>query len=164
MNLEWERIMELSWKFLIIIGSFFAPTIMLMLIVGLTILFDTIVGRWSAKVIAIKEGKNPREEVTSRKTRVGAIPKIIAYNLVVITMYLIDYSILNEILLGVLPWQYLTTKASVLFLIWLELDSIDESYYYATGTRLKNRIRDFIRSVKKTIAELINFKNDIKND
>jgi len=147
--------------------AFFSPIYMLMLIVGLTILFDTVAGRWCAKHQAIKQGKEPRLEVTSNKTRTGAINKIIMYNLTVITLYLVDYSMINE---AVMMWlkspvfTYLLTKLTVLFLIWIEFDSIDEKYYKVKGVRIKDKIGVFFSGAKMIVEKIFTFRNKSKKD
>ncbi|MDX1642037.1 MAG: phage holin family protein, partial [Balneolaceae bacterium] len=127
--MSFEKIYELGSKFILIVGTFFAPTFILMGIVGLAILLDTIAGRWAAKHFAMKNGKIVREEVTSRKTRQGTLSKVVVYNLVVLTFFLIDHGMINEVVESYIPWQFLLTKMTVLFICWIEFDSIDEKYY-----------------------------------
>lgn len=159
--MSFAKFSDLGSKFLLIITTFFAPTFILMAIVGLAILLDTITGRWAAKHFARKEGKVVREEVTSKKTRLGTLSKVITYNLVVITVFLIDYAMINEVVLNYLPFEYMITKLSVLFLCWMEFDSIDEKYYRVKGVTLKDKIREFFRSAKVTIQNIFDLKKDL---
>src|SRR5690554_5227474 len=162
--MPFERTSELITKFAFIIATFFAPTVMLMLIVGLAILMDTIAGRWAAKRKALKEGKPVREEVTSRKTRQGTLSKVIVYNLVVITFFMIDSAMINEVVLLYVPFEFAVTKVATLFICWIEFDSIDEKYYHVKGVRLKDKIRSFFRGVSLIIKNIFDFTNKIKPD
>jgi len=149
-------------QFALIISTFFAPTFLLMGAVGLAILMDTIAGRWAAKKHALKTGKIVREEVTSRKTRQGTLSKAIVYNLVVITFFVIDKSIINEVVLNYTPYEFMATKIATLFICWIEFDSIDEKYYNVKGIRLKDKIREFFRSIAELIKNIFDFTSKIK--
>ena len=150
--------------YLMMVSAFFSPIYVLMLIVGLAILFDTMAGRWCAKSEAIKKGKDVRLCVTSRKTRQGALNKILVYNMVVITVFLIDKSMIDE---AVIHWlkspvfTHLLTKLTVLFLLWIEFDSIDEKYYKVKGVRIKDKIKTFFGGLKIFVEKIFNFKKSI---
>lgn len=154
-----EKIFDLVSRFVFILGTFLSPTVPLLMIVGLAILIDTLAGRWAASFQATKDGKIPREEVTSKKTRQGVVEKSVSYSLVVLTFYCIDYAILNEVVVTYIPWQHLATKIVVLFICWIEYDSIDEKYYRVKGYRIKDKFHEFIRSVKKSVKSIFKFKD-----
>jgi len=144
--------------------SFFAPIHVLMLLIGAFILLDTLVGRWCAKKLAQKEGKDVRLEVTSRKTRVGFTSKVITYQTAIILLFIIDDYILNDLVryfFTEFPIEYIITKAMGLILIAIEFDSIDEKYYLVKGVRIKDIIRKHIKSGKGLIIGGKNLKKDI---
>jgi hypothetical protein len=74
---------------------------------------------------------------------------------------MIDYAMINEVVLTYAPFEFMMTKISVLFLCWIEFDSIDEKYYRVKGVRLKDKIRDFFRSIATTIQNIFDFKKDL---
>lgn len=149
-------------KFAIGLTAFFSPVVIMFALVGLAILSDTLAGRWCARHKARAEGKDERLEVTSRKTREGALQKIIAYNLAMLTLYLVDYWAVNEIVKFYLPWDFLLTKIGTIFLVWIEFDSIDEKFYKVKGVRITTRMREFLSVFRKLIGVFINTKNKMK--
>ena len=150
--------------YLVLVSTFFSPIYILLLIVGMAIFFDTFAGRWCARHIAIKNGRDARLEVTSKKTRQGALNKAIIYGLSVITVYLIDFEMINEAILLWLEspvFTFLLTKLTVLFILWIEFDSIDESYYKVKGVRIKDKIKMFFSGLKTFIQKIFDFKRKI---
>jgi hypothetical protein len=150
--------------YIMMVSAFFSPIYILLLIVGMAIFFDTFAGRWCARHQAIKEGKDARLEVTSKKTRQGALNKMIIYGLAVITLFLIDGSMVNDAIMLWLKspvFTFLLTKLTVLFILWIEFDSIDESYYKVKGVRIKDKIKDFFSALKKLIQKLFDFKKQV---
>lgn len=146
--------------------SFFAPIHVLMLLIGAFIALDTLFGRWCAKKIAQKEGKDVRLFVTSKKTRVGFTSKVITYQTAIILLFVIDDYILNDIvswLFSDFPIDYIITKTMGLILIAIEFDSIDEKYYIVKGVRIKDIIKKHIKSGKKLIQGGKDLKKDLDN-
>lgn len=129
---------------LLIFFAFISPLLPLALIVTLFCVIDTFVGRWYAKQI--------KEKITSRKTRIGFTRKIIAYFLVLITAYLIDRFIVNEIMRNYIWFDWAFTKFFTSVLIWIEYTSIDEKIKWVKGKGLTDRIVDFGKSLKKIIG------------
>jgi len=74
-------------SFLVSLLSFFIPVVPLLLLVGGFILFDTILGIWAAK----KRG----EKITSRKLG-NIIPKMILYQMAVLSAFVLDVWLLGE--------------------------------------------------------------------
>lgn len=135
---------------------FFAPIHTLMFLITCAIIIDTFFGRWAAAHKARQEGIPVREAVTSSKTRKGIIAKFIGYNGAIIFTFLVDKFILHEIVLLIFPGigiQYLITKIVALLIIWIEFDSIDESWYRVKGVTLKSLIIKKLRSVKSLYNE-----------
>jgi hypothetical protein len=130
------------------IVAFFTPLLPLTLIVGLFILFDTYMGRKAVAVKAREKGKNPRDYVTSRKTRTGLFTKLIMYNFVLLSVHLIDLFVIGDLVADYLPWKYTVTRFGVVVLCWIEFDSIDEKYYRIHGVTLTSVIKDKIDKIK----------------
>lgn len=131
-------------QFLLTFMAFVAPIAPLALIITLFAVIDTFIGRWYARKID--------EKVTSRKTRIGFCRKIIAYFLVLITAYLIDRFIVNEIMRNYIWFDWAFTKFFASVLIWIEYTSIDEKIKWVHGKGLTDRVIDFGRSLKKIIG------------
>lgn len=150
-----KNILHNFWKFIVL---FLAPIAPLMLVVGIVIFADTLFGRKAAKITAIKEGKDVDVEVTSRKTREGLIPKLIGYQVAIITMFILDGYAINEVVLGHVPFAFLATKIVGGFLIWIEWTSMNESYKKIKGITLNELFIKYIKSLKDTVMSLIDFK------
>jgi hypothetical protein len=128
---------------------------------------DTLLGRKAAKVIAIREGKEPRLEVTSRKTRLGFLSKAASYIGILILTLFLDRIMLNDLLLyflPTLPIQFLVTKGLGIILLLIEADSADEKYFIITGKRFKDTIKKKVAQVKSLILGAKKFKDEIEGD
>lgn len=148
------------WKF---IWLFLLPIAPLMLVIGITVIADTLFGRRAAKAVALKEGKDVDVEVTSKKTREGLVPKLIGYQVAIITMFILDSWAINEMVINYVPFAYLATKIVGGFLIFIEWTSINESYKKIKGITLNDLFRNYISSLKKTIMSVINFKKKVED-
>jgi hypothetical protein len=131
-------------QFLLTFLAFVSPIAPLALIITIFAITDTFVGRWYARKID--------EKITSRKTRLGFTRKIIAYFLVLITTYLIDRFIINEIMRNYIWFDWAFTKFFASVLIWIEYTSIDEKIKWVNGKGLTDRVVEFGRSLKKIIG------------
>lgn len=140
------------------IVAFFTPLLPLTLIVGLFILFDTYMGRKAVAIKAIKAGKNPRDYVTSRRTRTGLFTKLIMYNIVLLSIHLIDLYVLGEIVGQYSPFSHTITRLGVVVLCWIEFDSIDEKYYRIHGVTLTSVIKDKIDKIKSIFLKVKTIK------
>ena len=137
-------------KLLMMLTVFFAPLFMFLISIGLAILLDTFFGRWKAL--------NVGEKVTSKKTRHGVISKVITYNIVVITIFIIDNLAVNEVFLNYLPYEFVLTKSVVLFLLWLEASSIDESFEEVKGYKISDKFIEFLKTIKKVVFKAVQYK------
>lgn len=131
-------------QFLLTFLAFVSPIAPLALIISLFAIIDTFVGRWYARKI--------NEKITSRKTRIGFTRKMITYFLVLITAYLIDRFIVNEIMRNYIWFDWAFTKFFASVLIWIEYTSIDEKIKWVKGKGLTDRVVDFGKSLKKIIG------------
>jgi hypothetical protein len=124
--------------------TFISPLLPLALLVSLFSVIDTFVGRWYARKIG--------EEITSRKTRKGLTNKLSIYFLILITTYLIDKTIVNEITRNYIWFDYLFTKFFASLLIWIEYTSVDEKIKWVKGKGLTDKIIEFGKSLKKIVG------------
>ena len=120
--------------------AFFAPIALIILAVGLAILTDTIVA------LALTKSK-----FTSKRLRHGILSKTIAYEASVLLLFLVDYAMINDAMLTVFSVPYVVTKLAGLFLIGIEISSIDEKIRdkYGDDKGIISRFKKFISSIKK---------------
>ena len=128
-----------------IITAFFMPISGIIFLVGFLILIDTITGVWKAKKL--------KQPITSRKLS-AIISKLALYEVAVIMLYLIDYWILDAIVLKFFSIPLLVTKITALTLCSIELISISENYKVIYGLN----IWDSLKNLLKRGAEL---KDDV---
>ena len=79
-----------SMQLLAIISSFFMPISGILILIGVSVIVDTITGVWKSKKLGTP--------ITSRKLS-AVISKILLYEVTVMLFYLIDYYIINDIVL-----------------------------------------------------------------
>jgi len=128
-----------------IITAFFMPISGIIFLVGFLILIDTITGIWKAKKL--------KQPITSRKLS-AIISKLALYEVAVIMLYLIDYWILDAIVLKFFSIPLMVTKITALTLCSIELISISENYKIIYGLN----IWDSLKNLLKRGAEL---KDDV---
>ena len=132
-------------KLITICFSFFIPISGILGLLFALILSDTATGIWKAKHL--------KQEITSRKLS-AIISKILLYELCVILFYLIDYFILNDIVLTVFSVPLMLTKVLALILASIEVQSISENWRVVKGVNLW-------QSAKLLFTRAIDTKNDI---
>ena len=132
-------------KLTTIIFSFFLPIAGILGLLFTLILADTATGIWKAKHL--------KEKITSRKLST-IISKVLLYELCVILFYLIDYFILNDIVLTVFSVPLMLTKILALVLASIEIMSISENWRIVKGVNLW-------QSAKLLFTRAIDIKNDI---
>ena len=132
-------------KLLTICFSFFIPISGILGLLFALILSDTATGIWKAKHL--------KQEITSRKLS-AIISKILLYELCVILFFLIDYFILNDIILTVFSVPLMLTKILALILASIEIQSISENWRIVKGVNLW-------QSAKLLFTRAIDIKNDI---
>ena len=125
---------------LVAVYSFFAPIQVILLVIGLAIFVDTIVA------IRLTDQK-----FSSRRLRQGLVGKMITYQSAVILFFLIDYSMVNEMVKTVFSVDYTLTKLVGLFLASIEVVSIDEKIRvkYGNDKGFIARFKRFISNAKK---------------
>jgi hypothetical protein len=130
---------------LAVVGAFFLPISGILFLIGFAILVDTLTGLWKAKKLKIK--------ITSRKLS-AIISKLFLYELAVIGFYLIDFWILNDIILKFFSVPLMLTKILSLVLVSIEVMSINENYKAVKGI-------DIWQAMKSLFARAKEIKNDI---
>jgi hypothetical protein len=136
-------------RVIMIVGAFLAPIGGILLTVGLSIFADTIVGIWKAKKL--------KEKITSRKLS-QIISKMLLYQATVILFYLIDYYILNAIIMTFFTVPLMLTKVIALTLASIEIYSIDENIKAVKGTGLWaafKRLTSRAKDIKKDVNDII---------
>jgi len=127
--------------------TFFVPIIPLLLLVGLFILSDTILGVWAAN----KRG----EKITSRKLG-NMVPKMLLYQGSVIIGYMLDVWLLGEFVNFVFSVDMLITKLIAMTLIFIESLSLNENIESITN-------KNIFKSFKEMITRAAKVKQQIKD-
>jgi len=141
-----------SMQLLTVVSSFFLPIYGILILIFFCIVFDTITGIWKAK-----KTKTP---VTSRRLS-AIISKILLYEATVMLFYLMDYYLLNDIVLTFFSIELLTTKILALVLVSVELISINENYKAVKGIDLWASLKNLFARAKEVTSDFknINEKN-----
>ena len=138
-------------QFLLTFMAFISPLFPLALLITFAAVIDTFVGRWYAK--------HKGEVVTSRKTRIGFMRKLIIYFTALLFCFLVDRFMINEIARNYIWFDWAFTKFIASLLIWIEYTSIDEKIKWIKGEGITDKIVKFGKSLKA----LIGFKKDLES-
>lgn len=130
---------------LLMLITFFQPIGGVLLAVGLFITFDTIMAMWRSRMKGV--------EITSKKAR-KMLPKLLSYNMLVITFWIMDKFIINDIMLIFFSVNYILTKILAMVLIFIEVKSIDESWKIVKGKSLFTSLQEMIGFIKKTKSDI----------
>ena len=136
------------------VSAFFMPITGLMFLIGFAIFVDTITGVGKARKL--------KQLITSRRLS-SVISKMLLYEITVILFYLIDYFILNDIVLTFFSVPLMLTKILALILVSIEVVSINENYKAVKGIDLWVSAKNLITRAKelKKDADQIRHNNDI---
>jgi hypothetical protein len=132
-------------KLITICFSFFLPISGILGLLFALIISDTATGIWKANHL--------KQEITSRKLS-AIISKLLLYELCVILFFLIDYFILNDIILVFFSVPLMLTKVLALVLASIEIMSVSENWRVVKGVNL-------FQSAKLLLTRAIDIKNDI---
>lgn len=127
--------------------GYLMPVFPLMIAVGIVIFVDTAFGIWAVK-------KTEPEKFSSNALRKGLVTKLFFYQLVVVSIFLIDKLILHEFSSMLSEMEFLVTKLVAVALIMIEAVSIDEKFYIVHKKHIVQGLKDFINSyntIKKEI-------------
>ena len=141
----WQNILPVIGMIL----SFFQPIQYVLLAVGAFILLDTI--------MAYIRTRKTKRNWTSRQMRIGLVPKLITYQLLVITFFMVDFALLNELIIFFTKIPFFLTKITAIVLVYIEILSIDESFKVIKGKSIFSYFMEMIKSAKKiktTISEV----------
>ena len=133
-----------SMQLIAIVSSFFMPISGILILIGLSVIFDTLTGVWKARKL-----KTP---VTSRKLS-AIISKILLYEVTVMLFYLIDYFILNDIVLTFFSVELMTTKILALVLVSIEIISINENFKAVKGIDLWASLKNLFARAKEVTQD-----------
>lgn len=137
---------------LIPMALFFAPLKGILITVAAFIVLDTISGIWKSKV-----NKVP---ITSKGLS-AAVSKMLLYQLSVITVFLLDYYVIGDILKGVFGIEGLAVKVTAMLLIFIEGQSINENYKVAKGVDLWKEFKKLLMRVKEVTTEVSSMNKDL---
>jgi len=140
-----SSIQKSSLQLLAVISAFFLPISGILFLIGFAILVDTLTGIWKAKKLKIK--------ITSRALS-AIVSKLFLYEVAVIGFYLIDYFILNDIILVFFSIPLMLTKILSLVLCSIEVISINENIKAVKGL-------DIWASFKQLLQRSKEIKQDI---
>jgi hypothetical protein len=145
---------QAKWPALIAtIMAFFMPIYGLLFLIGFAIILDTITGIWKAKKTKVP--------ITSRAIR-AIVPKFLLYEITVILFYLIDYFILNDIIIKFFTVPLMLTKVMALILASIEVISINENYKAVQGIDLwqsAKRLMSRAKEIKQNTSEICTPEN-----
>jgi len=138
------KIQSYSMQLFAIVSSFFLPISGILILIGVSVILDTLTGVWKSYKLKTK--------VTSRKLS-AIISKILLYEVTVMLFYLIDYYILNDIVLTFFSVELLTTKILALVLVSIEVISMNENVKSANGTDIWKSLKNLFARAKEVTQD-----------
>jgi Zn-dependent protease with chaperone function len=141
-------------QILTVIGAFFLPISGILFLIGFAIVVDTITGIWKAKKLKI--------QITSRKLST-IISKMMLYEVAVIGFYLIDFWILNDIILKFFSVPLMLTKILSLILVSIEVMSINENYKAVKGIDIWQGMKNLFARAKEIKSDLNGLRHNEDN-
>jgi hypothetical protein len=132
-------------KLLAVVSAFFLPISGILFLIGFAILLDTITGIWKAKKLGLP--------ITSRKLS-AVISKLFLYEIAVIGFYLIDFFILNDIIMKFFSIPLMLTKILALILVSIECISINENYFAIRGISIWSSMKNLFARAKEIKTDL----------
>jgi hypothetical protein len=138
------KLQTYSTKLMAIICSFFLPIVGILILIALSVIFDTITGIWKARKL--------KQSITSRRLS-NIVSKILLYEATVMLFYLIDYFIVNDIVITFFSIDMLTTKALALVLVSIEVISINENYKAVKGIDLWASLKNLFARAKEVTQD-----------
>ena len=141
-----------SMQLLAIVSSFFLPISGILILIGVSVILDTLTGVWKSRKLGAA--------ITSRKLS-SVISKILLYEVTVMLFYLIDYYILNDIVLTFFSVELMTTKILALVLVSIEVISINENYKAVKNIDLWESLKNLFARAKEVTQD---FKNINEKD
>ena len=141
-------------QLLAVIGAFFLPISGILFLIGFAIVIDTLTGIWKSKKLGIP--------ITSRKLS-AIISKLMLYEVAVIGFYLIDFWILNDIILKFFSVPLMLTKILSLILVSIEVMSINENYKAVKGIDIWQGMKNLFARAKEIKTDLNGLRHNQDN-
>jgi hypothetical protein len=140
-------------QLLTVIGAFFLPISGILFLIVFAIILDTFTGIWKSKKLKIK--------ITSRKLS-AIVSKIMLYEVAVIGFYLIDFWILNDIVMKFFSVPLMLTKILSLVLVSIETVSISENYKAVKGIDIWSAFKQLLARSKEIKSDIdgVRYKDD----
>ena len=133
-----------SMQLFAIVSSFFLPISGILILIGVSVIVDTITGVWKSKKLGTP--------ITSRKLS-AVISKILLYEVTVMLFYLIDYFIINDIVLTFFSVELMITKILALVLVSIELISLNENIKAVKGIDLWTSLKNLFARAKEVTQD-----------
>jgi len=133
-----------SMQLFAIVSSFFLPISGILILIGVSVIIDTLTGVWKSRKL--------KTSITSRKLS-AVISKILLYEVTVMLFYLIDYYILNDIILTFFSVELLTTKILALVLVSIEVISINENIKAVKGIDIWQSLKNLFARAKEVTQD-----------
>lgn len=138
------KLQTYSAQLMAIVSSFFLPIVGILILIGVSVILDTITGIWKSYKLKTK--------VTSRRLS-AIISKILLYEVTVMLFYLIDYYIINDIVLAFFSVELLVTKILALVLVSIEVISINENYKAVKNIDLWQSLKNLFARAKEVTQD-----------
>jgi hypothetical protein len=149
MKLQLSILLSSIQKYIIqlfaVVGSFFLPISGILFLIGFAIAVDTLTGVWKSRKLGVP--------ITSRKLS-AVVSKLFLYEVAVILTYLIDYYILNDIILQFFSVPLMLTKILSLVLVSIEAISISENYKAVKGIDIWSSLKNLLQRSKEIKQDL----------
>lgn len=133
-----------SMQLFAIVSSFFLPISGILILIGVSVIVDTITGVWKSKKLGTP--------ITSRKLS-AVISKILLYEVTIMLFYLIDYYIINDIVLTFFSVELMITKILALVLVSIELISLNENIKAVKGIDLWTSLKNLFARAKEVTQD-----------
>jgi len=133
-----------SMQLFAIVSSFFLPISGILILIGVSVIVDTITGVWKSKKLGTP--------ITSRKLS-AVISKILLYEVTVMLFYLIDYFIINDIVLTFFSVELMITKILALVLVSIEVISLNENIKAVKGIDLWTSLKNLFARAKEVTQD-----------
>ena len=138
------KLQTYSIQLMAIVSSFFLPIVGILILIGVSVIVDTITGIWKSYKLKTK--------VTSRRLS-AIISKILLYEVTVMLFYLIDFYIVNDIVLVFFSVELLVTKILALVLVSIEVISINENIKSVNGLDIWTSLKNLFARAKEVTQD-----------
>jgi hypothetical protein len=163
-----HKICEALAPAVLFVSAFLAPIAGVLAAVGVFIAADMVMAFWRVQAVKkrnkqkLQDGKRlsaqdiEKAKWTSRKARSGLLPKVVSYNVVIISFFLLDKFVMNDFVHLFTEIPFALTKLLAMVLIWIEVKSIDESFEEVKGKSLFWYVTDMIKVAKNVHGKVVN--------